>query len=321
MALDYMNRQRLQCGFGALRYNPMLEATGKRHAAYDQANQDHPLYHPHNEVKGLPGFTAPSPTERALVAGYVTNGAEVGEIGTTRGQLSAPVQTYRELPLDQLETVDMRNLAIAPYHAMAFFSSFTEVGIGEIRTETSLAAEWLTINGFNMFRPESIRMYRSMFAILGYGMDGQGQLPPPDLGIRTYPCEGSTDVAPIMGGEWTDPALGPGVTPGRDLGTQPTGSTIMVIGEVGKTLALQSVSLTRLSTGESVAMYSIRTKANDPMPVYYRNDWTGYAMPDRALAYHERYLVNVSGTSGGTLFSRSFTFTTGGPNPLIPGQI
>ena len=107
----------------------------------------------------------------------------------------------------------------------------------------------LTINGFNMFRPESIRMERSMFAILGYGKDGQGQLPPPDLGIRTYPCEGSTDVAPIMGGEWTDPAMGPGVTPGRDLGTQPTGSTIMVIGEVGKTLALQSVSLTRLSTG------------------------------------------------------------------------
>ncbi len=53
MALDYMNLQRLQCGFGALRYNPILETTGKRHAAYDQANQDHPLYHPHNEVKGL----------------------------------------------------------------------------------------------------------------------------------------------------------------------------------------------------------------------------------------------------------------------------
>jgi len=319
LALDYMNRQRLQCGFGALRYNPILETAGNRHAAYDQANKDHPLYHPHNEIKGLPGFTAPSPTERAVVAGYVTNGAEVGEIGATRGQVSAPVQTYRAMPLDQLETVDLRNLAIAPYHAMAFFSAFTEVGIGEMRTETALAAEWITLNGLTLFRPESIRMDRSLFAILGYGKDGQGQLSPPGSGVRTYPCEGSTDVAPILSGEWTDPALGPGVTPGRDLGAYPTGSTIMVIGEVGKKLALQSVSLTRVATGESVPMYSVRTMANDPMPVYYRNDWTGYAMPDKALAFNERYQVTISGTSGGTPFSRSFTFTTGGPNPLVPG--
>ncbi|MFY7907059.1 MAG: hypothetical protein ACOVO0_13040, partial [Burkholderiaceae bacterium] len=70
----------------------------------------------------------------------------------------------------------------------------------------------------------------------------------------------------------------------------------MVIGDVDKTLVLQSVSLTRLLTGEPVAMYSVRTRANDPMAVYYRNDWTGYAMPDKPLAYHERYQVTVSGT-------------------------
>lgn len=316
IALDYMNRQRLQCGFGALRYNTALETTGNRHAAYDQANQNHPLYHPHTEVKGLPGFTAPSPTERAVLAGYVTNGAEVGEIGSAGSRLSAPTDVYRAMPLNQVEVQNMRQLSIAPYHAMAFFSAFTEVGIGQVVSETLLPAGQVTINGITLFQPERMVRDESMFVMLGYGNDGQGQLPAPGVGVRTYPCEGSSDVEPILTGEWTDPTLGPGVTPGRELGSNPTGTTIMVIGDAGKTLVLQSVSLTRLLTGEPVPMYSVRTRANDPMAVYYRNDWTGYAMPDKPLAYHERYQVTVSGTSGGTPFARSFTFTTGGPNPF-----
>lgn len=319
IALDYMNRQRLQCGFGALRYNTVLETTGYRHAVYNQANQSHPLYHPHTEVKGLPGYTAPSPTERALLAGYVTNGVEVGEIGTSL-TLSAPVETYRAYPLHLLDVLDMRKLSVAPYHAIAFFSAFTEVGIGDVRNEEVLPPGQTMFNGVPIYRLESIALNRSFFVMLGYGKDGQGQLPPPGAGVRTYPCEGSTDVQPLMNGEWTDPALGPGVTPGRNLGVNPTGTTIMVIGEVGKTLALQSVALTRVLTGESIAMYSIRTRANDPMAVYYRNDWTGYAMPDKALVPNERYHAHVSGNSGGVPFTRSFTFTTGGRDPLRPAD-
>lgn len=61
-ALDYLNRQRLQCGFGALRYNSVLEETGTAHSNYVLLNAKSPQFHPHTEVAGLPGYTAPSPT-------------------------------------------------------------------------------------------------------------------------------------------------------------------------------------------------------------------------------------------------------------------
>lgn len=311
LALDYLNRQRLQCGFGALRYNTVLEEAGTAHSNYALLNAKSPLFHPHTEVAGLPGFTAPSPTERAILRGYKTNGTEVGEIGSGGGSFSASVDTYNKAPLDLIETEGMRKLSVAPYHAMHFFGAYTEVGVGAIRQETRVPAQTTYIGNVPILRAESIDLTYTMYVIQGYAMDRLGQLSPPGTGVRTYPCEGSTDVPPLLTGAWTDPTLGPGVTPGRELGTNPTGSTIMVIGEVGKTLALQSVTLTRVLTGESVPMYSIRTRANDPMAVYYRNDWTGYAMPDKALEPNERYQVQMKGTSGGEPFSRNFTYTTG----------
>lgn len=310
-ALDYLNRQRLQCGFGALRYNSVLEETGTAHSNYVLLNAKSPQFHPHTEVAGLPGYTAPSPTERAILRGYKTNGTEVGEIGSGSGSFSASVDTYNKAPLDLIETEGMRKLSVAPYHAMHFLGAYTEVGVGAIRQETRVPAQTTYLGSVPILRPESIELNYSMFVMLGYAMDRLGQLPPAGTGVRTYPCEGSTDVPPLLSGEWTDPTLGPGVTPGRELGSHPTGSTIMVIGELGKTLALQSVTLTRVLTGEQVPMYSIRTRANDPMAVYYRNDWTGYAMPDKALEPNERYQVQVTGTSGGAPFNRSFTYTTG----------
>lgn len=311
LALDYLNRQRLQCGFGALSYSTVLADTGDHHASYALTNANHPQFHPHTEVAGLPGFTAPSPTERAVLRGYQTNGAEVGEIGIGSGQFMAPVDTYQAAPLQLLQMEGMRQLAVAPYHAMHFFAAYTEVGIGSAQKETPLPAEVVFVGSLPVTRPASVELDHAMYVMLGFGMAQLGQLPPSGSGVRTYPCEGSTDVAPVLLGEWTDPTLGPGVTPGRSLGTNPTGSTLTVIGEVGKTLTLKSLTLTRVLTGEPVAMYSVRTRANDPMSVYYRNDWTGYAMPDKALEPNERYRVQVSGSSGGVPFSRSFTFTTG----------
>ena len=311
LALDYLNRQRLHCGFGALRYSTVLEEAGTAHANYTLLNAKSPLFHPHTEVSGLPGFTAPSPTERAIRRGYKTNGTEVGEIGVAPALYSASVESYNAAPLHLIETEGMRGLSVAPYHAMHFLGAYTEVGVGVVRQETRGPAQTTYFGNVPVLRPESIELNYSMFVMLGYAMDQLGQLPPAGTGVRTYPCEGSTDVPPLLMGEWTDPALGPGVTPGRELGINPTGTTIMVIGEVGKTLALQSVTLTRVLTGEKVPMYSIRTRANDPMAVYYRNDWTGYAMPDKALEPNERYRVQVTGTSGGAPFSRSFTYTTG----------
>jgi hypothetical protein len=118
-------------------------------------------------------------------------------------------------------------------------------------------------------------------------------------------------VPPKFDGEWTDPALGAGVTPGRNLQVSPLGTTIMVIGEVNKTLTLSSATVVQVSTGTSIPIFQLRTKANDPMAVYYRNDWTGYVMPDQPLLPNERYHVTVKGTSGSTPFTRDFTFTTG----------
>ena len=310
IGFDYLNHQRLNCGFGALRHNPILDTPGRQRAQYTLLNSQSPLYHPHTEVASLPGFTGVDGTARALAAGYKTNGNEVGEVGSFANitQSAVDFATYDQT---QLVIQGVRGLMIAPYHAMAMVSAATEVGFGSASSEVRIPAGTISLGSITAYRPESIEFNWAQYVMLGFAMDGQGQLPPQGSGVRTYPCEGTTDVPPAFEGEWTDPTLGPGVTPGRNTNLSPLGTTIMVIGEVNQVLTLSSASVVHVGTDTAIPIYQIRTMANDPMPAYYRNNWTGYVMPDQPLLPNERYRVMVSGASGATPFTRDFTFTTG----------
>lgn len=309
-AFDHLNQGRANCGFGMLRHNPVLDTPAANHARYYVANNftGGADFHPHLESPKLPGYTAVWPTERAVAAGYKNNGVEVGEIIAGRYEARNP-DLAGPFRVDDWLYEGIKALMTAPYHAIHAFGPYTEIGIAQalVRGTTQpllnnpfgAQAPIPEINGTNVF-------------LLGYGMDGEGQFPPTGSGVRTYPCEGTTDVDPNFRGEWTDPTLGPGVTPGRDLGINPLGTTILVFGPPNKSLLLNSATVTHVASGVQVPIYQLRTKTqNEPMAVYYRNDWTGYLMPDQPLLPLSRYRAVIDGTSGGAPFTTSFTFTTG----------
>lgn len=309
-AFDHLNQSRANCGFGMLRYNPVLDTPAAKHARYYVTNNltGGADFHPHLESPKLPGYTAVWPTERAIASGYKTNGVEVGEIIAGRYEARNP-DLAGPFRVDDWLYEGIKALMTAPYHAIHAFGAYTEIGLAQSLVQGMTQPD--PNNPFGI-QPPIPEINGTNVFLLGYGMDGGGQLPPAGSGVRTYPCEGSTDVDPAFLGEWTDPALGPGVTPGRHLGLEPLGTTVMVFGPPNKTLQLNSATLTHVATGVQVPIYQLRTKTqNEPMAVYYRNDWTGYVMPDKPLLPKAQYRAVVNGTSGGTPFTTSFSFTTG----------
>ena len=56
-AFNYLNAERSHCGFGKVAQNTLLDKASKSHATYYRANPALSLNSPHNETRGLTGFT------------------------------------------------------------------------------------------------------------------------------------------------------------------------------------------------------------------------------------------------------------------------
>lgn len=290
-AFAHINAERMHCGFGKVAQNPMLDQAALKHANYFI---DNPGSDPHFEVPGRPGFTAVWPTERATLSGYRTNALEVMEVGSLQYQMRN-LQFASAVDSGSLIPDASRRLMNAPYHTMAVFSPALEVGMAMRKDET-------LVNGIQT-------IWAGIYFEYGFGMTPAGQRPPEGTGIRTYPCEGTTDIAPAFEGEWTG---GASIISGRDIVASPLGHPIMVFGEYGKTLELTSATIEQVATGANIPIYVMRVKANDPNPQLYRNDWSGYVFPDQAFIPGQQYRATVSGKSGGVAFTtKAFTFTAG----------
>jgi len=134
-----------------------------------------------------------------------------------------------------------------------------------------------------------------------------GQQPSDPDAVRTYPCEGSTDVGYELRGEWVP---GGSLVSGRDVGANPFGTTIYVVGRPESTISIQSISVIELSTGQSVPVYEIRNRSNDPNPQAHPGPHMAYVLLDRRLNPGQRYQVSMSGTINGKPYTRQFTYTT-----------
>lgn len=293
LAFDYLNNERTHCGFGKVAQSTQLDVSGLNHASYRAAN---PTSDPHLEVAGRTGFSGVSPTDRARVAGYVTTATEVLENGHTasifRNLNFTAAYDSNALPRDAI-----RSLLGAPYHAInGAFTPTTDFGVGFHRNES-------TVNGIQQVDAQ-------VYFQFGYGTTALGQLPPDGTGVRTYPCQGTSNIEPAFYAEYTG---GVSITPDRNTGLNPLGHPIIVIGEHGKTLELTSATITQLSSGANLPIYLLRTKANDPNAFLYRNDWSGYVFPDQPFVSGQQYRATVNGKSGGVAFSKTFVFGVGNP--------
>jgi hypothetical protein len=93
----------------------------------------------------------------------------------------------------------------------------------------------------------------------------------------------------------------------------PVGHPIIVMIRKGRVLTLTSATVTKVSTGATVAMRSPVTSANDVNQGYYGSN-AGYILPDVALEPSTQYQSTVTGKNGAAVFSRTCSFTTGSVN-------
>lgn len=101
---------------------------------------------------------------------------------------------------------------------------------------------------------------------------------------------------------------------GRDLATNPLGSSVYIAVHEGQTLAITSASMIKVTTGASVALRPAVTSANDPYAPCASGCYKSheaYIAADAPLDANAQYQVTVNGTNDGTAFSRTFSFTTG----------
>lgn len=286
-AFNYLNKERLHCGFGALRQSALLDKAAQNHANYLRAKRTAmPSYLDfHHEVTGDPLFTGYDSDARANAVGYERAGP-TAEVYTGPSVGSG---TVADPNLVTTGSSAIRVWLSIPYHAMAALMPFTEVGVGFV---DAVATDNTTAN-------ERVLNF-------GAGMTAvRGQLPAMS-GVRTYPCEGSTNVIPDFNGETPNPVTAP-----RDSNAQPTGSSIVVVGDDAKVLTLATAQVIEVATGRSLPIYALRTKANDPNAAYYWSTHYGYVMTDEPMLPNSSYKATITGTNNGVSFSTTFTFKTG----------
>lgn len=295
LAFAYLNAERSKCGFGMVAQSTALDSSAGKHGLYIRANPIGPNNDPHLEVAGRTGFTAVWPIERAKLAGYLTDGGEVLENGTSHNAMRnlnlAPARDISQLTLEAI-----KGLFGVPIHAMSGpLSAAVDVGMATTVTNVVDTSNIQNMDGNSFFE-------------FGYGKTARGQLPPAGSDIRTYPCNSTTDLNPAFFGEWVG---GIDIFPGRNTNVAPLGAPLMVVGEVGKTLELASATITDVASGASLAIYTLRTKANDPTASYYRSDSVGYVMADKPYIPGHKYVAVINGKSGGVAFSKTINFGVG----------
>lgn len=291
-AFDYLNRERLNCGFGALNQNAQLDQAAKNHALYVSSRNN--MGDPHIETEGSNLFTGVTSTDRAKALGYPASNGEVFEVGNLpwiEGDTKFGGQIYN---MDGYPAHAIKTILAAPYHAMGALASSIDAGMAfEGRNEVSGTYQ-TTIMSF--------------FAVFGKGTTLGGQEPSTPT-VRTFPCDGSTGMQPALFSEWIP--TGP-LFANRNTSIDPVGHPIYIFGESNTTLSIDRATITRVSTGENVPVYETRTKGTDVVhQSNYRDSWVGFIFPDKPFVPLQQYRVHVEGRNDSRPFVRDFTFTAG----------
>ena len=271
-----LNAERKHCGFGLLKQNAKLDLTAKNHAEWLLINNKIG----HGETAGTQGFTGISGYERAMNIGYGNGSFYPSEVTDTIGGLKKGVGVIK-----------LQNLSMGPYHSLAKNRGYRDVGIS-VRDTTDVG---LPI----------VETGKSVLNIdLAY-TSAAGEQKPMTNTVRTYPCEGTTGVNRRLDGEIPSPL------PDRNLATNPTGTTVIVVGDSGTELVINTAKMTNAATGAEVKIAKMVTGKNDKYSGTLVLPNEGYILPDTALEKMTSYKVTITGTNNSTPFTKTFTFTTG----------
>ncbi|SDR54380.1 Cysteine-rich secretory protein family protein [Paraburkholderia fungorum] len=262
-AFNTLNQQRQSCGFPALVENTQLDQAAQAHASYMGQNGGQIT---DTEVVGNPGFTGVTYTDRAVHFGFpsATTTYSGGVSGGYYTNATLTDAAYgQQLAYDWLSGV---------YHIAVGVWPVTAIGVGFNQT---------TYNSF----PEI------QASLLIANFTTMSNVP------LTFPCQGTSGVAYLSGGETPTP---PNVSGNW-------GTPIAVAGNSGDTIALIAGTVTDASG--NVTTLQLLDSANDPNKVLPKYEAVAY--PATPLLPNTSYSVSLAGTVNGTAFSRNFTFTTG----------
>jgi len=275
-AYNRFNNHRSQCGFGYLTQNTALDTSAGNHLRWMVANNTVS----HTEVLGTTAYTGSTAQSRMIAAGYLS-GTQFGEV-LTGGSFVAKTG---------FGVTGARLLLAAPYHLLSLMGSNRDIGIrlqsdgapstsADITYTGSSTVTWLVADmAASVSRPVQLQTSNE---------------------VLTYPCQGVTDT------DYEVRAESPNPVPARDLSVQPIGQPVLIQALRGRVLVISSVTLT--GPLGSVALLPTMTSSNDPNSILASNQ--AMVMPSAPLSANSTYTVAVSGTQGGVVFSKSFSFTT-----------
>ncbi|MGT2455718.1 CAP domain-containing protein [Cupriavidus basilensis] len=157
-AYNYLNTQRLACGFGALAQNTALDKSAQAHANFVAANIDagRSDAYGHFENPAYPGYTGHTPLDRANLQSY-------GGVGVSE-----------DLAADQSANTAVQAFLSATYHAISALGGDHDIGIGVSPTMTTRAGRIVVLNPG--LRSLSELQY----------LDSKT--------VATFPCDGQADV-------------------------------------------------------------------------------------------------------------------------------
>ena len=282
-AFTTLNAERGSCGFGFLKQSVKLDTATADANIYFAARAAESLASArafsHAEDGGKSAFTGIFPWDRAEFRGYGAP-ADVAEDNSTVAYSVANAQSNLTIS-NGLVT----SLLTSVYHLSSLMAPRTELGLAFVRITS--ADSWDT-SRLNM--------------TLGIPAGDARQV---DTAVRTYPCQGTTQVGATFVPSKESP------NPAPDLGTAVIGTPIYVNGPEGQTLVLATATVTA-TAGGAVVPTRLLTRDNDPvfarLGVYGIRLNEAFVLPTAALTKGASYTVTVTGSSNGVPFSRVFTF-------------
>ena len=277
-----LNAERGSCGFGFLKQSAKLDMSTGDANVYFAARAAESIASAqafsHLEAGGKSGFTGAFPWDRAEFRGYGAP-ADVAEDNSTVSYSVANAQSNLTIS-NGLVT----SLLTSVYHLSSLMAPRTELGLAFIRTTS--ADNWDTSR---------------LNITLGIPAGDARQV---GTAVRTYPCQGTTQVGATFVPSNESP------NPAPDLGAAVIGTPIYVNGPEGQTLDLTTATVT--ATAGGAVPSRLMTRANEP--VFTSTGVHGIALneafvlPTAALTKGASYTVTITGNSNGTAFTKTFAF-------------
>ena len=275
-AVQRLNTERGNCGFGTLLPNTLLDQAALNHANYNAYQASLGVLAGHVEAVGQPLFTGVTLFDRALFVGYAYR--DLWENVTTLywRNVSGPLNT---VPLATYADERTRGLLTSVYHLKGMLVATRDVGVAVLH------------------KTFGSTVVRNMVVELGTPL--LAPAPPVQTGVLSYPCEGTQGAMAVFTPSGETPNPKPGFV--GDIGTP-----IYLRAPGNDRISVTSFAVTEWATGRSIPAQTM-TLANDPVQWLSVND--AFILPDAPLTANVRYRVRVSGMAGSVAYSLDFSFT------------